>query len=287
MTIPWLQRARNNLKRWCLWKLALREPGVTLVRRASLRIAAFDCSQDELNDLAGVRTALFQRVEHAVRAMFGFRSRIPPIRFIALGSKFSADSLASIRSRHVRGILAESFQGYWVRGFSIGVVRFEQNAFIERTLLHELVHALLEITTDGFLFPYVLEEGYAQAACESLLFDSADWPSDRWKFEEKWGPGRRIDPEHRRTVRELIRYELGGESSELVFVANLAIPLHRFLMRQSLARPVAGAFLRELRDAGASGGVDVYQWLASQFEGGAAELEESFSRFCSGKKSQD
>lgn len=278
---------RDRLKRKGIRELLRRTPGVRYVTHGSLRIATMACAPDELDDIRRVRAAALGRVEEAMRTMFAFHGDAPSIVLIALGAGFSEDERQTLRSRALRESLSHPGEGCWLRDLRIGVVRLTHNLFAERTILHEHVHALIDFMSDGFQFPYVLEEGFANAACEALLFDSPDWPNDGWKYDLTLGPPLRIDSDRFRPVRELICFELPGRAHEPAAMVDLSLALHRFLMRQSLARPVAGAVLRELRDAGISRGHEVYEWLASHYEGGAAELEESFRRFCSGKKSKD
>jgi len=245
-----------------------------------LDLYALECSQGEESILTDLASDSFVRVREALKDMFAFERDVAPIRIIAIGSDVTPERLKKVRSQGLLSLLNYPFPGSWWRDFRVGLASFEQNAFIERTILHEFVHGMISAVSEEFQYPYVLEEGFAVAACESMFFQSPDWPSGAWVTGAVSAPPTRKDPEQLMTVSELLRFRIAGLTGTSARVCELSLFLHRFIMLLSRGHPSLRQVLVEAKTQNLCTGAEVHDWICQNANMNCAELEASFLSFC-------
>lgn len=243
---------------------------LSIMRRSFLRLYAVDCGRAEVEELKVLNTENIVRLGHHLARQVGFDNRVPALRIVCFGKEanYNDAALGSVRDALTR------YPGFWRRSVLLGFARFDSRLPIRRTIVHETVHGLVDLLTDGFPYPFCINEGVARWS--EYYYSGAEPPKDGGH-----GIDGHLAPDEHQTVWELLNYSLQrvGEAPQ-ISITSLALWLHDFLARLRYQRPQLWYMMRELRFRNLRAPAEVYDWLQRNIGLDARDLEESYRLFC-------
>ena len=178
--------------------------------------------------------------------------------------------------------------GLWIPRCGIGVVPLGNGSRVQRTIIHELVHGLLDQFSDGFKFPRALEEGFASTS-EALLTYNMRKPKQSQIPLCDSGPLNQTESAKGNVSidRLLGLLENGSNSKEYTdedYEASvMGTWLHAFLTRMGRDNRKIRNILGKIQRNGLRSGREIHIWLMSATGLTESELDAQFAEFCRGK----
>ena|GEM_PF-4424564 len=277
------QRIVDRL-RLVVWMRSSRR--VQRLRIGFVRSYMVGCSPAELAELSQIDSSQIARLGARILGLLGLTRGVPPIRLLCLGG--------AVGDRDVPRLIRECFHpsvsvndpqqytGLWIPKLRSAVIRWSENDPIQRTMVHELTHALLTTLSDGFPYPTAISEGFARQS-EYLFCCKADRSSICRSHCGSASDGCLLDSEFM-SVRDLIFLDVTGFTPEspscFAKVRRSALWLNVFLgfiapYSPKLSRVLEELWLDDLRTPQA-----VYDWLLASTGMGEQKLESHFHLFC-------
>lgn len=261
---------REREKRLALMREIRNGTMVTVVRRSWARLYAVNCLDGEASRLRAITDEEMDRLGSILSSYLGVRRRIPSVRVLCLGLRVDrADLPAQLRHE-----LSASCRGAWLGSQRVAVVWCDRKGRERQVIIHELAHALLDLLTDGFLFPLVIQEGYARAI-ECMIPGSAKSNSGH---TQRAHPGGFVAPSDALGIEDLLRAQwTAGSAGKLT---NLAFWLNVYLSKFPPRGQIVKRMLRELWDQDIRSPSGVYAWILAACEMSRAVAENGFREFC-------
>lgn len=254
---------------------------ISRFRRAYVRLYAGECSERELRDVAHIDASEVAHLGQAMREHLGAQRRVPRITVLCLGADVDeADLPASIRGTRDFG------RGVWLREARTAVAMLGDNVPVRRIVIHEMVHALMDVLTNGFPYLIALQEGLARSAEYGLrdVAGNREWDKVR-STRARRGCPQFINDENCMSIMEMLSFNVAecrrrNANADYSRMVNLSFWLHAFLLKLSAQRPVLKRMLADLRRHDVRTPDGVYIWLQDAVGLDERQLEESFYAFC-------
>lgn len=244
------------------------------------RLHAVTCSDIEI---ACVRRACDRQVDslsQRVRSWLEAEEAAPPVDILYLGRTASLSRLNILYPAALR----DRFGGLWDPCMGLVVIS-EDKSSLECVLAHQLTHAYIDMLSDGYPFPLVLEEGFAELAGRAAnggmcgkedqcpMFDH-DLSAHRLDERQFVGARRLLElydafycPDSCEAHARLVAYGLWL----MAFVGNRG---------RELDQRLAPRILATIRQRDLRAPANIYAWLLEVLSMTEQELEQRFERFC-------
>jgi hypothetical protein len=251
---------------------------VQVVRKAHARLYAVDCSSEELAELESIQEWTIVEAGKIVRRALSTLAPVRRLRVVCLGRAARPAGMPV----EVRRFLDHGAWGTWYPRSNTGMVRFISDERIDRPLLHELAHGVLDSLTGGFPYPYAVGEGLSRFVDASLTGKLGHNPH-LWKTGSVPRQCCWADSECMPIV-ELLSYRPAyPQPDDLTFQARVSIFslwLYAYLLRLASFRPAVRRMFVDLWKKRIYTPDGVYSWLQEASGVDAGALEESFRQFC-------
>jgi hypothetical protein len=237
------------------------------IRKKLVDIHAVGCAPEDIEALRLLDQGLIDKCYELCSQWFGAQDIRCPARVIVVGSEVAFAKLP----RQVRYVFQRLCRGCWVFELDAAFVRVSDDhcgSSLYGTIIHELLHALVGVTSRGYPYPCVVEEGMlclAEVALNLILTDRT------------WTPwGRDV------SIRDLLRIDHGqflemSHAERLEFVA-IAEKVCEFLAFWFRCKPGAVGLLDQLRRIPV-GRDNLAKGIARERAVSPAKLDEFFSCF--------
>lgn len=254
--------------------------GLSQIRIGFIELSAAHCTSEELGYLRAINAARFLQLRTRIARLVDAAIDVPTIRVLCFGSNATHEHVPpAIRAcfdpelpfNHWRQLRA-----FWVPSMAVVFVRFQGDMSIERVLVHELAHGLLDVLTDTFPYRPAIDEGFARCF-EYALSPRRDCSACKGEDRGSGEKGRLLDSEHI-SARELVFSEFSDHMWEdplaLAPFTRSAMWFNVFLRIISKHRPGVKRILAELREKNVRTPEAVYQWLQQATGMSADELAQ-------------
>lgn len=260
--------------------------GLSQMRIGFIQLFAAHCTSEELGYLRAINAARFLQLGTRMARLVEATVDIPTIRMLCFGSNATHEHIPPPLRACFEPELPfnhwKQLRAFWAPSMSVVFVRFQGDMSIERVLVHEVAHGLLNVLTNGFPYRPAISEGFARCFEYALSpkRDCSAWNGQDRGSGEK---GRLLDSEHT-SVRELMFFEFRDHMWEDVLslepFTRSAMWFNVFLRNISERRPSVKRILIELHQKDIQTPDGVYQWLQQATGMSADELERQFYLFC-------
>ncbi|MCH7720968.1 MAG: hypothetical protein IH988_08270 [Planctomycetes bacterium] len=201
----------------------------------------------------------------------GFGGRVPGVRVLCFGSQVNFHDIPI----ELRNAIGNSPQlGIWLTSRKCAVI-FCGGGFHERlVILHELTHALLDVLTNGFPYPLVIQEGYARVM-ECII--PARIGSDSGQAERRRKSGFLLQSELL-GIEELLKARWTAESGNRLIM--LSFWLNVYLSKFPPGGRIVRCMLKELWEHDLRSPSEVYAWILGACRVNGNTAEQGFREFC-------
>lgn len=245
--------------------------------RAYAYLYAVNCTFDERDQVRAITKEELLRLRCGLQKKLGTASKDLRIRVLCFGASTSPKNLPSPLNQWWE----HGTYGAWMPTLHCAVARFNELCNIRRIVIHEVSHALLDLLTNGFPYPPVIEEGLARWA-EYLLRDG-DGVSLWNRIAKKRGAcvSRYLREDECISIKRLLLLDYDNmHAMTRAKSTDYALWLTVYLWRLSMDRPALKEVFRQLREYNMTSGEVVYQWIQDASGMNKDEIENGFRRYC-------
>lgn len=144
---------------------AIADRDAPVIRHAFLRMHSIGCTPQERAVLLGISDYDIEAILIRVSRMLAVRPHIRTIDAICLGRSAPTANLPC----RLRAVFETGFgRGTWIRQWRLMAARASDEVPATRVVVHECVHACIDLLSHGFPYPTAVTEGYA-CVFETLL----------------------------------------------------------------------------------------------------------------------
>lgn len=253
---------------------------VTRVRRGFVSFWLAECSEADISSLEGLALETLDRLKRAVEAQLEVGASRARLDIVCLGESRTLDGLPE-PLRSIPYLLDGC--GVWAPRFGVGVVPMRNKGRVLEIVVHEIVHGLLYVLSEGFEYPPALEEGFARIA-ERLLTEGQ--PASGESQGRSWeDPRDRFPSSELKTVKGLLTFRRSASPRYQPSDYQAAVMgtwLHVFLTRLGRDHEPLRHVLGAIRTRRLVTGAEVQRWIEDATSMSSEELERRFADFCAG-----
>lgn len=240
------------------------------------RIVTAQCSPEEVKQISSIEARRLQSLcEWVLQALGVEDATAPPVTVLCCGRHADPAGFPLF----VRNVIQSTASpGAWSRRRGLIIIGLSDRMPVERILIHEMTHALFDLTAENHTYPAALHEGFACMAEYSACAGLASRP--RWHLGG--APNRCLSTAQLMGVHELLSVpsRVSGNIEEMYRFVRASYWLVDYLLRLCESHPRMKRVLSELRRQGLMRADEVFEWIRLIPEWTGEELEARFRCFC-------